>query len=131
MDAHLYSSITLTELASLTHHSLSSFKREFKKIYADTPGNYIIRKRVEKVAELLQVSDETISNIAYDCGFKSVAHFSRVFKLQNGVSPSQYRLAMQSRDGSDKGTSGKNGAGKDTTGKNAAGLSPFPALIVE
>ena len=92
-EAHICSPISLTELATLTHHSLSSFKREFKKLYSETPGNYIIRKRTEKVAELLLLSDDTISNIAFDCGFKSLAHLSRVFRLKYGMSPSVYRLS--------------------------------------
>ena len=92
-ESHICSPLTLTELATLTNHSLSSFKREFKKIYSETPGNYIIRKRTEKVAELLLLSDETISSIAFDCGFKSVAHMSRVFRLKYGKSPSAYRLS--------------------------------------
>ena len=94
IEAHICSSISLEELAALTNHSLSSFKREFKKIYSDTPGSYIIRKRAEKVAELLLVSDESISNIAYDCGFKSLAHLSKVFKARYGLSPSAYRLGL-------------------------------------
>lgn len=90
--AHICSSLTLEELAQLTHHSLSSFKKEFKRIYQETPNKYIINQRIEKVAALLPVSDETISNIAYDCEFKTLAHMSRVFKARYGVSPSEYRL---------------------------------------
>lgn len=94
VEAHICSSISLAELASLTNHSHSSFKREFKRIYSDTPGNYIIQRRVEKVAELLLLSDESISHIAYDCGFKNLAHLSKVFKSRFGQSPSEYRLQL-------------------------------------
>ncbi len=90
--AHICSSVSIEELAQLTNHSLSSFKKEFKRIYNDTPNNYLIGKRIEKVAELLLISDETISNIAYDCEFKTLAHMSRVFKSKYGVAPSVYRL---------------------------------------
>lgn len=90
--AHIFSSISIGELAQLTNHSLSSFKKEFKRIYNDTPANYIIDQRIEKVASTLPLSDDTISNIAYDCEFKTLAHMSRVFKAKYGVSPSAYRL---------------------------------------
>ena len=94
VEAHICSSISLAELASLTNHSLSSFKREFKRIYSDTPGNYIIQRRVEKVAELLLLSDESISHIAYDCGFKNLAHLSKAFKSRFGLSPTEYRSQL-------------------------------------
>ncbi|NMH85917.1 helix-turn-helix domain-containing protein [Flavivirga algicola] len=90
--AHICSSVSLEELASLNNMSLSTFKKKFKRIYNDTPNNYIINKRVEKVAELLPKSEEPITNIAYDCEFKTLAHMSRVFKTKYGVSPSEYRL---------------------------------------
>lgn len=90
--AHIFSDISIENLAQLTNRSLSSFKREFKTIYNNTPSNYIIDQRIEKVANLLLQSQETISNIAYDCEFKTLAHMSRVFKKKYGVSPSDYRL---------------------------------------
>lgn len=92
VEAHICTSISITELAGLTHLSLSSFKRKFTQIYADTPGNFRIKKKAEKVADLLLVSDKTISQIAFDCGFNSVSHLSKVFKLHFGISPSEYRV---------------------------------------
>lgn len=94
VEAHLLSPITIPELAQLTNLSLSTFKREFKRIYRDSPGNYIRRKKIERASELLLVSDETITNIAYDCGFSDVAHFSKSFKMLKGISPSEYRLSL-------------------------------------
>ncbi|MCG8332780.1 MAG: AraC family transcriptional regulator [Chitinophagales bacterium] len=90
--AHICSSLSITELAQLTNLSLSSFKKKFKQVYNDTPNNYIINRRIEKVASLLPYSDESLSNIAYDCEFKTLAHMSRVFKAKYGISPSEYRL---------------------------------------
>ncbi len=97
IEAHIFSNVSITELAQLTHHSLSSFKREFKKIYQDTPANYIKKKRIEKAAELLLVSDQSISHIAYDCCFQDIAHFSRSFKAVYGHSPSKYRLSFKDK----------------------------------
>jgi len=90
--AHIFSPLSIRELAQLTNLSLSSFKKKFREVYDDTPSNYIINQRIQKVAKLLPVSDDNISNIAYDCEFKTLAHMSRVFKTTYGVSPSQYRL---------------------------------------
>lgn len=96
--AHICSSLSIEELAQLTNHSLSSFKKEFKRIYNNTPNNYLINKRIEKVAELLPNSTDSISNIAYDCNFKTLAHMSRVFKDKYGLSPSEYQKTSQAKD---------------------------------
>lgn len=97
VDAHICTPATVENLAMMTNHSLSSFKREFKRIYDDTPASYIMDKRAEKVAGLLSVSDDSISHIGYDCGFTSPAHLSRVFKNKYGVTPSEYRLNLSGK----------------------------------
>lgn len=92
IEAHLFSQLTIEELAQ--HHSLSvsSFKREFTKLYNDTPANYIKTKKLEKAAELLSVSDERISDIAFECGFNDLANFTRSFSEKYNISPTKYRL---------------------------------------
>lgn len=90
--SHIFSPLSINELAQLTNLSLSSFKKEFRRVYDDTPNNYLIGERIKKVAQLLPNTDESITNIAYDCEFKTLAHMSRVFKAKYGVSPSEYRL---------------------------------------
>lgn len=92
IDAHLYADLSISELAQLTNRSLSTFKKDFYELYKDTPANYRMTKRLKKVADLLYCSEESVSRIAYDSGFKSIAHLSRVFKRHYGTTPSQYRL---------------------------------------
>ncbi len=95
--AHICSPLSIDELAQLTNLSRSSFKKKFKQVYNDTPNRYIINRRLEKVATLLPNSDESISNIAYDCEFKTLAHMSRVFKAKYGMSPSEYRQSFSGK----------------------------------
>ncbi len=92
IENHICSGLSLTELAGLTGHSLSTFKREFRKIYNDTPKKYIVDRRLNKVIDLLEVSDYPIGHIAYDCGFQSLSNLSKVFKTKFGKTPTQYRL---------------------------------------
>jgi len=94
IEAHIFSPISITDLAEITNNSLASFKREFKKIYQDSPANYIKNKRLGKAAELLIVSNIPISSIAYDCLFNDIAHFSSSFKAKYKLTPSQYRLSQ-------------------------------------
>ncbi|WP_299801318.1 AraC family transcriptional regulator [uncultured Maribacter sp.] len=92
VDAHICLPVSIQDLAQLTNMSLSTFKKEFKKIYNSTPNAYIIDKRTEKVANLLKLSNQSISEIGYQCGFNSLPHLSRVFKAKYGVPPTEYRL---------------------------------------
>lgn len=93
IESHIFSPLSITDLAQLTNSSLASFKREFKKIYQDSPANYIKNKRLDKAAKLLKVSSIPISSIAYDCLFNDVAHFSSSFKAKYNLTPSQFRLS--------------------------------------
>ncbi len=88
-----YANLTLDELATLCHMSLSSFKRKFQEVYSDSPIKYLSKKKLLKAAELLKDKNNRISDIAYDVGFESLSTFNRTFKSQYGKSPSEYRLS--------------------------------------
>jgi AraC family transcriptional regulator, exoenzyme S synthesis regulatory protein ExsA len=94
IEANLFSSITMEELADYCNLSLSSFKREFAKIYNDTPANYIKTKRLEKATELLLVSSNPISAIAFECGFNDLSNFTKSFRDKYNVAPSKYKLSQ-------------------------------------
>lgn len=94
IDAHVLSSVSIQELAQLTNLSLSTFKREFKKIYRQSPASYLKDKKLEKAREFILLSDRNITQITFDCGFKDVAHFSKCFKDKYGLPPSQFRMAQ-------------------------------------
>ena len=97
VDAHILSAASIENLAQLTNCSLSTFKRRFKEVYDTSPGKYIMDKRLDKVAERLRVSDDTVSHIGYDLGFESPEHLSRIFKKKFGLSPTTYRLNLTVR----------------------------------
>lgn len=91
IEANLFSQLSVEELAQQNNLSVSSFKREFVKIYKDTPANYIKTKKLEKAAQLLAVSDQRINEIAFDCGFNDLANFTKSFTGKYSVSPTNYR----------------------------------------
>ena len=95
IEANLFEHIGVEDLAQKTNLSVSSFKREFKKLYDDSPANYIRTKRLERAAELLLVSNERITDIAFDCGFNDLANFTKSFHDRYNVSPSNYRLKIK------------------------------------
>ncbi len=91
IEANLFSQLTIEQLAEQNNLSVSSFKREFAKIYNDSPANYIKNKRLERAAELLIVSDQRITDIAFDCGFNDLANFTKSFSDKYNVTPTNYR----------------------------------------
>ena len=97
IEAHLFSILSIGDLASLTNNSLTAFKRKFKKVYQTSPANYIKNKRLEKASKLLKITDFSISDISFECAFNDLAHFSNSFKAKFNLTPSEYRLAQNSK----------------------------------
>lgn len=92
VERNLYSSIGVEQLAFLSNLSLSSFKREFQKVYNESPASYLRKRRINKARELIRKTQDPISQIAYSCGFESVNSFNRTFKELSGCAPSDFRL---------------------------------------
>jgi len=88
---NLDKSISLDELASVSFFSPYHFHRIFVAVTGESVNNFTVRIRLEKTARLLKFSKNTISNIAFECGFSSPSDFSRTFKQYFGVAPSTYR----------------------------------------
>ncbi|WP_044205352.1 AraC family transcriptional regulator [Flammeovirga sp. OC4] len=89
---HLYTNLSIDELASLAQMSTSSFKRKFKEVFDESPKKYINTKKIEKAVDLLQSTNDRVSDIAYDVGYDSLATFNRNFMDFVGKSPSDLRL---------------------------------------
>ena len=95
--ANIFNDLSIEQLANLCARSLSSFKREFKALYNTSPASYIRKKRLEKAADLLLGTSLSISDIAFDCSFNDLAHFSKCFKKQYHKSPQQFRLDQMNK----------------------------------
>jgi AraC-like DNA-binding protein len=88
---HLYENLSLEELAKLCNLSLSSFKRQFKTIFQDSPTNYINHKKIEKAKELLKISNLSVSEVSYRIGIQDPQYFTRFFKKNVGITPSNFK----------------------------------------
>jgi|GEM_PF-2038308 len=85
--------LTLTSIASAAswNAGLGSFIRAFKAYSGQTPHAYILEARLERALVLLNTSKNTVSEIAFSCGFSSLSHFSTLFKQRFGIPPKRWR----------------------------------------
>ncbi len=57
-----------------------------------SPNKFIRIIRLNRSKELLKTSDNSISSIAFECGYNDPAYFSRVFKQEHNVTPQEWRV---------------------------------------
>jgi AraC-like DNA-binding protein len=96
IDSHYAEPIDLDNIADEAFFSKFHFIREFKKIYQNTPHQYLIYLRIEKSKELLQAA-MPVTDACYEVGFESVSSFSRLFRRMTGLTPSAYSARQQIR----------------------------------
>jgi len=91
---HLGENIRTRQAAARACLSLQHFCRQFKAATGFTFTEYAARARVEKARKLLLETQLRISDVAYECGFRSIPHFDRVFKRLTGESPTDWRESL-------------------------------------
>lgn len=84
---------SMTEFAKASGRSLSTFKRDFRKISELSPERWLTDYRLRSAVELLR-RGRRVSDTCFDVGFKNVSHFSAIFKRKFGVTPGQVRKGM-------------------------------------
>ena len=89
LDKYYRKPITIEELAALSGRSLSSFKRDFKEVFNDSPKRWINNRRLETAKQLILHSEQNISEICFEVGFENISYFSQLFKKKFGHSPSK------------------------------------------
>jgi AraC-like DNA-binding protein len=94
MEMNFCHNLPIDAFAQMCHRSLSSFKREFRKHYGTSPGRWLLDRRLERAASLLQTTGMSVTEIMLECGFEELSHFSRAFKERFGRSPSTCRGAL-------------------------------------
>ncbi len=84
----------LDELASEAHRSLTTFKKEFKRLFGAPPHSWYLNQRMRYAKSLLAMTDDTIAAIGEVCTFNNTSHFIKLYKSHYGVTPAQHRRSM-------------------------------------
>lgn len=89
---HYHESFTIDDIAAALNLSKSYLSHVFKEITGNTIMSYLMGYRLSQARNLLMTErSHSIKGISQLCGFESDAHFSRYFKQNVGMTPSQYR----------------------------------------
>lgn len=87
--------ISTTIIANFFSLDRTYFFRIFKRYTNISPSKYIISYRIKKATEFLKSNDYTISQIAAFVGINDIYYFSKLFKKEMGITPSQYRKTIK------------------------------------
>lgn len=78
-------------LSSKLRKDYSSLSKLFSSTEGITIEQYVILQKTERIKELLSYNEQTLSEIAVDMGYSSVAHLSAQFKKITGMTPTQFK----------------------------------------
>ncbi len=85
----------MSQTAGLGRTRLSQL---IKERTGDSPIIYLNRLRIRKAQELLRRTEQSVTEIAFACGFQSSQYFARTFKhLTGGRTPRGYRLSLDKK----------------------------------
>ncbi|MBR0367641.1 MAG: AraC family transcriptional regulator [Clostridia bacterium] len=85
--------LTLDDIAAAASVGPREASRCFRRQLNLSPFEYLIGCRVDRAAERLRATDQSVTDIALGCGFGSVSYFGKLFRERLGMTPSEYRRA--------------------------------------
>src|SRR5215831_15868340 len=98
VERHLFDRLTVSNVAQACHVSAYHFSRNFSRRTGESLMSYVRGRRLDVAAQrLLTEREATVVAIALDCRFESHAAFTRAFTRAFGMSPVEYRRAVNPR----------------------------------
>ena len=92
IDVHLeIRPLRASDLAALIGYSPSHLYRAFRRSLGESPGTFVMRRRIAKAQRLMRDNGLPLCQIAIDCGFADQSHFNRVFLRLVGQNPGAWR----------------------------------------
>ncbi len=88
---HFYESISVTQAATMANMTEITFSRNFQAVTGHSFVDFLNRIRIGQACAMLYASDDQITSIAQEAGFKNLANFNRHFLKVKGMTPSEYR----------------------------------------
>lgn len=89
LNDNLHRQPTVKEIAHHCNTSISGLKRIFEKYAGISVHKYLIKLKIKAASELLQ--QESVYSVSTQLGFNSQSYFSKAFKRETGINPSEFR----------------------------------------
>ncbi len=89
MEKNFMFNMPLEKFGYLTGRSLTTFKRDFQRIFRNTPQRWLTKKRLELAHYQLTEKNKKPVEVYFETGFENLSHFSYAFKKQFGYSPTE------------------------------------------
>jgi len=89
MEQNYMFNMPLDKFSYLTGRSLTTFKRDFNKIYGATPQRWLTKTRLKLAHHLLSENKQKPVNVFREVGFENLSHFSFAFKKEFGYAPNE------------------------------------------
>lgn len=96
IDERLGGPLKVAELATLCGLQPRHFTTLFQRSFGVTPYQYVVARRVQRGAELLETGSPDIADIAAQVGFASQSHFTTAFRRARGTTPARFIVARRS-----------------------------------
>lgn len=88
MEKNFMYHVPMEKFAQLTGRSLASFKRDFDKLFNQSPGKWLQERRLAEAHYLIKEKNRKPSDVYIEVGFEDLSHFSFSFKQKFGYNPS-------------------------------------------
>ena len=85
--------IDLEAMAAAAGLSRAHFSRSFARAFGESPGAYLLTRRLERAAALLRNTDHSVAEVCTEVGLTSIGSFTTSFKRIYGQTPTQYRAS--------------------------------------
>lgn len=92
MNRNFRFNVPMERFGYMSGRSLTTFKRDFKKIFKTSPGRWLLKKRLQHAHYLITNKHQKPSDVYLEVGFEDISHFSRSFSKEFGVAPSKILL---------------------------------------
>ncbi len=83
--------LSVQDYARLSGRSVSAFTRAFKQQFGMPPSQWLIEQRLLRAQEALLNTNDTVTEIGLDAGYRNTSHFIARFKTRFGATPSAVR----------------------------------------
>jgi AraC-like DNA-binding protein len=93
-DRRFADALSVADMARAAHLSSAHFSRQFRRVFGESPHQYLLTRRLERAAALLRTTDWSVADVCMAVGLTSVGSFTTSFGRMFGKTPTAYRAGF-------------------------------------